>query len=529
MPTLAFDGTFDGWRAAARTALGDGLAPDAVVWHSADDVQHGLALGGADADARPAAAAAWQGTVPRRFLAIGALVACHRDPDRWATLYRVLWRLTRGGEPHLLAVAVDPDMLHLTRMAKAIRREVHKLHAFVRFRLVQGADGVDEYIAWFEPEHDVVEQAAALFVRRFANMRWAVLTPRRAVRWDGSALRVGPGVPRHEAPSGDVLERLWGTYYAHIFNPARVKLDAMRAEMPKRYWRNLPEAPLIGPMVRDAPGRVRRMVEAATRPARNVGDAKIDVAASRGSGGRIDVRRDGSHAIAPARIGDALVYHGSAEWERDTGERDGAAVDAAERLRRYAERFPLAVAESTRQRVFAPALARLWVRYAPAGLLFDVYAHEAMVGGGLHPHRLPRAIRDLLPRSLVGAERVAGEQVPSAVSDALWERFLAAAAVLAEHGTLGAVILGTPRGFGPSRDGAGRVVEWLARLRGYDVGVEFGDPAWTAGRLRARTMALVEREGGTVVVGDGEERGNGELAIVRGRADGGRGRVHVLA
>ncbi|GJG86680.1 hypothetical protein tb265_18610 [Gemmatimonadetes bacterium T265] len=541
MPAVPFDGTFEGWRAAARAALAADLAPAHAVWQPAGDAQHALPLDAPDAAPRPAPApnaasvpaAHPAAAVPRRFLALGAMVACHRDPERWATLYRVLWRLTRGGEPHLLAVAVDPDVLQLARMAKAVRREVHKLHAFVRFRLVRAADGVDEYVAWFEPEHDVVEQAAELFVRRFANMRWAVLTPRVSVRWDGAALSVGPGVPRRAAPSADALEHLWGTYYAHVFNPARVKLQAMRAEMPKRYWRNLPEAPLIAPMVRDAPARVRRMVEAAaTRrtPAPAAVGAAPDAAPPAAEGRADDEcadheradeeRGDAGYAVAPRRVGRALVYAGTSAWERDDADalapNADPPPDAAARLRHYAARYPLAVAASTRARVFAPALAALWAARAPAGLLFDVYAHTALLGGPVRPHRLPRAVRDLLPPALAGAERVAGEHVPDAVRDALHARFRAAVDVLAGRGALGAVLVRAPREFGPSRERAEALRGCLARWGGLPIAVEFEHPEWSSGRLRARTDALLAEQGATRVLAPGEEANPGPLAVVRG-------------
>ncbi|HEY0778054.1 MAG TPA: TIGR03915 family putative DNA repair protein [Gemmatirosa sp.] len=524
MPAVAFDGTFDGWRAAARGVLAAALAPADVTWQPADDLQRGLALDTVSAanaahpvEARTPAAV----TVPRRFLAVGALVACHRDPERWATLYRVLWRLTCGGEPHLLAVAVDRDVLQLTRMAKAVRREVHKLHAFVRFRLVRAADGVDEYVAWFEPEHDVVERAAALFVRRFANMRWAVLTPRASVRWDGVALSVGPGVMRHEAPSADALEQLWTTYYAHVFNPARVKLDAMRAEMPKRYWRNLPEAALIAPMVRDAPARVRRMVEAAATPHVRPGAARATLSTPLRTPDADAA--PAARAIAPTRIGRALVYTGSAAWEEHA---DDAPHDAAERLRRHAARYPLAVVASTRGRVFAPALAAVLTRHAPAGLFFDPHAHAAMLGGSVRPFQLPRAIRELLPPSLAGAERVAGELVPDRVRDAIWERFVAATDVLATNTVLGAVLLGVPRRLAPGRETAARLRDWLARLPGRAVAVQFADPTWGTAAVRARTDALLATAGATRVLRDGDEDADeGELAVLTRASQAGIARV----
>ena len=44
-------------------------------------------------------------------------------------------------------------------MEKAVRRDIHKMRAFVRFRKI--GEGDDErYVAWFEPEHFIVERNA---------------------------------------------------------------------------------------------------------------------------------------------------------------------------------------------------------------------------------------------------------------------------------------------------------------------------------------------------------------------------------
>src|SRR5258708_38461014 len=37
-----------------------------------------------------------------------------------------------------------------------------------------------------------------------------------------------------------------------MLNAARVKVKAMEKEMPKKYWRNLPEASIIRPLIEDA-------------------------------------------------------------------------------------------------------------------------------------------------------------------------------------------------------------------------------------------------------------------------------------
>ena len=104
---------------------------------------------------------------------------------------------------------------------------------------------------------------APFFARRFAGMVWTILTPERSAHWDGSELTFLPGATKDMRPEGDDMEALWLTYYASIFNPARLKVNAMRAEMPKKYWANMPETALIKPLIAGAEAASRRMIETA--------------------------------------------------------------------------------------------------------------------------------------------------------------------------------------------------------------------------------------------------------------------------
>jgi putative DNA modification/repair radical SAM protein len=144
-------------------------------------------------------------------------------------LYRLLWRITHG-ERSVLTNPADADVLRATALAQAVRRDTHKMKAFVRFREVPGQP--DAFIAWFEPQHHIVDRVAPFFARRFTGMRWAILTPSRSVAWDGQALAFGPGARREDAPAEDAREALWQTYYASIFNPARLNTRMMMQEMP---------------------------------------------------------------------------------------------------------------------------------------------------------------------------------------------------------------------------------------------------------------------------------------------------------
>lgn len=257
--TLATGLDFDGFRLAARGLLARGVRPE--------DAQWGGDLFAQDSAPDDAVSAAQR--VPAFFVDLCRTVILHRDPQRLALLYRLLWRLTH--EPQVRHDPLDPDILRARQMSKQVGHDIHKMRAFVRFRQV--ADGGEEplHVAWFEPAHRIVEANAPWFQRRFANMRWAILTPDASVRWDLKELTVGPGADRQDAPAADAGEALWLTYYRHIFNPARLKLDMMRKEMPCRYWHNLPEAVLIGELATRAQERSGRMVEdAPTQPMRRI-------------------------------------------------------------------------------------------------------------------------------------------------------------------------------------------------------------------------------------------------------------------
>lgn len=254
---LAGETDFEGWRKAARTLARNGVPAEQVGFEIAGQGAADL-FASPDASLPPERSDAPQLLVPRTFLAMAEAAAVHSDPDRFDFLYRLLARLQT--EPDLMKIASDPDVMRLERMEKAVRRDCHKMRAFVRFREVRDLGQV-RYVAWFEPAHYIVERNAPFFVRRFTGMSWAILTPYASADWDGERLAIGPGATRADAPPDDAAEDLWRTYFRSIFNPARLKVKAMQAEMPKKYWRNLPEAALIPEMIAGAEKSAREMLE----------------------------------------------------------------------------------------------------------------------------------------------------------------------------------------------------------------------------------------------------------------------------
>lgn len=252
---------FNAWREQARHCLRRGFAPEQV---DLEDATQPSTLDLLTLEEAPAGLATEQPHVPKAFLELAKLASVHRDPGRWNLLYRLLYRLQSDRD--LLRIEVDPDVAELKRMEAQIRRDLHKMHAFVRFRKVEqaGPDGraQEHFIAWYRPDHRILPLAAPFFAERFAPMFWTILTPDASVSWDPAIkqLTYAAGTGREAAPQEDELENLWRSYYGSIFNPARLNPDVMRSEMPVRYWANLPEVALLPELIQRSETRVTNMV-----------------------------------------------------------------------------------------------------------------------------------------------------------------------------------------------------------------------------------------------------------------------------
>lgn len=239
------------WRSAARSAISNAVPPDQIDWNGS-----GSLFG---AEPLPEARDMPDLHVPRSFPELAGSVVWHSAHERFSLLYQALWRLVhKEGDPLSQA---DPLGRSLNLMAKSVGRDIHKMHSFVRFRELPAAGARRSFAAWFEPEHNTLEPGSDFFARRFGDMDWMIVTPGATAYFREGVLTFGPGKTRPDIPDDDT-GTLWSTYFANIFNPARIKLDAMRSEMPKKYWKNLPETRLIPDMLRDAESRVERMREA---------------------------------------------------------------------------------------------------------------------------------------------------------------------------------------------------------------------------------------------------------------------------
>lgn len=240
MITAPITNDFENWRQTARRLVIAGMRPNDVVW--SNETQAALF----DEVVEPSALKNLK--VPAEFLKLAATAACVDDAEKWPLLYRILYRLAYENR-NLLEIESDADVRAARLMEKAIRRDVHKFHAFVRFRRLE-CDGKEIFVAWHEPQHFTVERTAPFFQRRFGTMNFSILTPKGCAHWDKKDLTFSPAVEKSMAPAADEMEDFWLLYYRSIFNPFRLKIKAMKKELPVRHWPTLPEAVLIPELIK---------------------------------------------------------------------------------------------------------------------------------------------------------------------------------------------------------------------------------------------------------------------------------------
>jgi DNA polymerase len=258
--------TFEDWRHAARPLLFGGVCAEEIDWRCGPSVSAEGVEDQGSAELR----------LPRALFGLLEAVAHFRDPGRWELMYRLAWRALHENR-RLLEDQADLDVRSAQAMERAVNRECHKMHAFVRFREVEREGGAKAYFAWFEPEHEILRRAVSFFTKRFTNMEWTIATPDGAAVWERGALRFLDAPALAKRPTQDALESLWRTYYRSICNVSRIAPGAMQREMPQRYWRNLPETAEIPRLVRDGAElfykRHSEADEAALSMARAVQDA----------------------------------------------------------------------------------------------------------------------------------------------------------------------------------------------------------------------------------------------------------------
>ena len=243
--------------------------------------------------------------------------------------------------------------------------------------------------------------------------------------------------------------------------------------------------------------------------------------------------RGEEHAAAarkPFGLADATVRIGTASWTDPTMTALGVfyppdASTAEDRLRFYADQFPIVEVDATYYALPTRRMGEAWLERTPPEFTFDIKAHALMTGQPSEAKRLPKEIREELPVELVDKKRIYGKDLPAELYDAIWEQFLDGLKPLHSAGKLGAIFLQYPRWFFPSNESRDAIVEARERLGDVGLAVEFRNGSWFNEKNAERTIRFLEKYRIPLVMVDEPQTGSAvppitavtspDLAVIR--------------
>lgn len=163
-----------------------------------------------------------------------------------------------------------------------------------------------------------------------------------------------------------------------------------------------------------------------------------------------------------------------------------ACKTAEQRLRFYAQQFPMVEVDSSYYAMPTPQVARLWAERTPDDFTFNVKAFRLFTGHQTQPnvlHRdLQKALGPDLPRTLYY------ENLPREIRDELWVRFIEALAPLKEAGKLGAVHFQFAPWLLRNKGSIAHVEHCVEKMQGHLLAAEFRHATWFHGEHLEQTL-----------------------------------------
>lgn len=141
-------------------------------------------------------------------------------------------------------------VLEVRRAMHLMRRESHRMKAFVRFKLTKD----NLYYAIVEPDCDVLPLIENHFKNRYADQRWLIYDAKRKYGIYYDLEQTSTIELQFDAKSSsskflaeicdedeEFFQNLWRRYFSSVNIESRKNMKLHIQHMPKRYWKNLTE------------------------------------------------------------------------------------------------------------------------------------------------------------------------------------------------------------------------------------------------------------------------------------------------
>jgi len=140
-------------------------------------------------------------------------------------------------------------VMRLSEILKMVRREKHRMEAFVRFQKLN--DGT--FYAAIEPDFNVLPLLIKHFKNRYADQKWMIYDIKRGygvyydlhdtqfIEMDFDELNNPVNVIAVYSEDEGVYQNLWKNYFNSVNIASRKNTRLHVRHIPKRYWRHLTE------------------------------------------------------------------------------------------------------------------------------------------------------------------------------------------------------------------------------------------------------------------------------------------------
>lgn len=169
------------------------------------------------------------------------------------------------------------------------------------------------------------------------------------------------------------------------------------------------------------------------------------------------------------------------------------AKSAEDRLRFYAEQFPIVEVDATYYFPPTEKNSVLWVNRTPEDFTFHIKAYSLVTQHPTRPNSLYKDLQDEIPADHRNKKWLYHTHLPMEVMDEVWKRFADALMPLHSAGKLGVVHFQFPEWFVPGTETRNYIVECSERLHDFQIAVEFRNKMWTDKKGLERNLEFLRK------------------------------------
>lgn len=253
MTTYIYDGSFEGLLSCIFVSFKTRTFPDAIV------AQHYYQIALLDEPISIATDEQWAARVLQGInqktegegAALIYKMFLSELPHIAMTIFKFIQAVVSAASPSILTNFANTYILKAAQIEKMIHREIHRMHAFVRFQKTH----TGLFYAVIEPDFNVIPLLGEHFIRRYADQPWAIFDTKRHygiyydlekicfITADHPVLPTKPGELQADTldEKETLYQALWSNYFHSVNIRERKNTQLHLRHMPKRYWKYLIE------------------------------------------------------------------------------------------------------------------------------------------------------------------------------------------------------------------------------------------------------------------------------------------------